>query len=62
MPKIKFEDRAVAFIDVLGFKNVVDAAGQGGSKHTELETLINLLESAVPNLDRAVDVVSRMIR
>lgn len=55
MTKIKFEDRAVAFIDVLGFKNVVDAAGQSGSKHTELETLINLLESAVPNLDRAVD-------
>lgn len=55
VPKIKFEDRAVAFIDVLGFKNVVDAAGQGGNKHAELETLIDLLESAVPNLDGTVD-------
>ncbi|MCW4152766.1 hypothetical protein OM427_24945 [Halomonas sp. 18H] len=55
MPKIKFEDRAVAFIDVLGFKNVVDAAGQGGNKHAELERLIEVLESAVPNLDGTVD-------
>ena len=55
MPNIKFEDRAVAFIDVLGFKGVVNAAGQGGSKHVELEKLIDLLESAVPNLDGTVD-------
>ena len=26
MPKITFEDRAVAFIDVLGFKSVVENA------------------------------------
>ena len=55
MQKIKFEDRAVAFIDVLGFKQVVDAAGQGGDKHTELESLIDVLESAVPKLDGTVD-------
>ena len=36
VPKIKFEERAVAFIDILGFKQVVDAAGQGWQKHTEL--------------------------
>lgn len=54
MPKIKFEERAVAFIDVLGFKDVVDAAGQGGNKHAELEALIDLLESAIPNLDGTV--------
>jgi hypothetical protein len=53
--KIKFEDRAVAFIDVLGFSQVVDAAGQGGNKHTELEALIDVLESAVPKLDGTVD-------
>lgn len=55
MQKIQFEDRAVAFIDVLGFKQVVDAAGQGGSKHTELEALIDVLESALPKLDGTVD-------
>lgn len=55
MLKVNFEDRAVAFIDVLGFRNIVHAAGQGGSAHTELETLIELLETAVPNLDGTVD-------
>ncbi len=55
MPKIKFEERAVAFIDILGFKQVVDAAGQGGQKHTELESLIDVLESAVPKLDGTLD-------
>ena len=53
--KIKFEDRAVAFIDVLGFKPMVDAAEQGGSKLTELKHLIDVLESVVPNLDGTVD-------
>ena len=55
MQRIKFEDRAVAFIDVLGFKQVVDAAGQGVQKHMELESLIDVLESAVPKLDGTVD-------
>lgn len=55
VPKVKFEDRAVAFIDVLGFKQVVDAAGQGGQEHTELESLIDVLESAVPKLDGTVN-------
>jgi len=55
MQKIKFENRAVAFIDVLGFKQVVDAAGKGGQKHTELESLIDVLESAIPKLDGTVD-------
>ena len=55
MQKVEFEDRAVAFIDVLGFKQVVEAAGQGQSTHTELEELIDLLESAVPKLDGTVD-------
>lgn len=55
MPKIKFEDRAVAFIDILGFKEAVDAARQGGNSHTDLEILIDLLETAVPNLDGTVD-------
>ncbi len=55
MSNIKFENRAVAFIDVLGFKSVVDTAEQCTSKLTELEQLINVLESAVPNLDGTVD-------
>jgi hypothetical protein len=53
--KVKFEDRAVAFIDVLGFRSLVQAADQRENKHTELETLIELLETAVPNLDGTVD-------
>ena len=55
MQKIHFEDRAVAFIDVLGFKKVVNAAVQERSKHTELEALVDLLESVVPKLDETVD-------
>ena len=55
MQNIKFENRAVAFIDVLGFKSVVDAAEQCGSTLTELEQLIDVLESAVPKLDGTVD-------
>jgi len=55
MRSVQFEDRAVAFIDVLGFKSVVDAAEQSGSKLAELEDLVNVLESAVPKLDGTVD-------
>lgn len=55
MQKIKFEDRAVAFLDVLGFKQFVDAAGQSQHKYTELESLIDVLESAVPKLNETVD-------
>lgn len=55
MQNIEFENRAVAFIDVLGFKSVVDVAVQGGNKLCELKELIGVLESTVPSLDGTVD-------
>lgn len=55
MQNIQFENRAVAFIDVLGFKPVVDAAARDKSKLFELKELIDILESAVPNLDGTAD-------
>ena len=55
MQNIEFENRAVAFIDVLGFKSVVDVAAQDGNKLCELKELIDVLESTVPNLDGTVD-------
>lgn len=41
MPNIVFEDRAVAFIDVLEFKFVVESFGSGDRKFLEelVETL-----------------------
>jgi hypothetical protein len=54
--KIKFESRAVAFIDVLGFKPIVNAAMQDENSLYKLKTLIRVLESAVPNLDTTVRV------
>lgn len=53
MPKIVFEQRAVAFIDVLGFKSVVE--NSGGSNLRFLEELLEILETAVPSMDGAVD-------
>lgn len=53
MPKIVFEERAVAFIDVLGFKSVVE--NSGGSNLNFLEELVETLETAVPGLDGTVD-------
>ncbi len=56
MQKIIFEERAVAFIDVLGFKPVVDHATQDTTKLAELEDLVELLSSAIPSYDVQVDV------
>ena len=53
MPKRVFEERAVAFIDVLGFKSVVE--NSGGSNLKFLEELVETLETAVPGLDGTVD-------
>lgn len=55
MQKITFEERAVAFIDVLGFKSVVDHATQSTTKLAELEDLVELLSSAIPFYDDQVD-------
>lgn len=53
--KITFEKRAVAFIDVLGFKSVVDHATQSSKKLAALEELIEILSEAVPSLDGSID-------
>jgi len=53
--RITFEERAVAFIDVLGFKSAVDHATKDSNKLAELEKLIELLSEAVPSLDGSVD-------
>ena len=55
MHKINFEERAVAFVDVLGFKSVVDLANRDSTKLEELGKLISLLSTSVPSLDGSVD-------
>jgi hypothetical protein len=55
MPNIEFENRAVAFIDVLGFKSIVCDATQDEHRLNELKDLIDVLESAVPNLNGQVN-------
>lgn len=52
---IKFENRAVAFIDILGFKALVDGAAKSVEQLKQLSGLIDLLSSAVPMLDSTVD-------
>jgi len=52
---VKFEDRAVAFIDVLGFKALVAEAVNSEEQLNQLSKLIELLSSAVPMLDSNVD-------
>ena len=51
---VVFEKRAVAFIDVLGFKSVVDKANSDQEALSELDELINILSTAVPDLDGSV--------
>ncbi|WP_199535759.1 hypothetical protein [Dyella psychrodurans] len=52
---MKFEDRAVAFIDVLGFKTLVAGAVERDEQLKQLSGLVDLLSSAVPTLDASVD-------
>lgn len=51
---MEFEDRAVAFIDVLGFKDLVGRAADSKAHLEQLCGLIDLLISAVPSLDSTV--------
>ena len=55
MTKIAFEDRAVAFIDVLGFSAIVNNAIKDATAISQLQGLVELLSSVVPTLDKAVD-------
>lgn len=52
---IEFEDRAVAFIDILGFKALVNKATTNSDSLSRLSNLVLLLESAVPSFDKEVD-------
>jgi hypothetical protein len=63
MTKINFENRAVAFIDVLGFKDLVNNACKNATSMNNLQSLIELLSSVVPALDKTVDnsVPARLI-
>lgn len=54
MSAITFEDRAVAFIDVLGFSGLTSSASTDAEALARLEQLVGLLESAVPALDAGV--------
>jgi len=60
---INFEDRAVAFIDILGFKSIVNDALATSGKLETLKELISLLNKAVPLLDQSVsdDVPKELI-
>ena len=52
--KIEFEERAVAFLDVLGFSSLVTSAASCPSDLEELQELVSLLSSVVPYLDQGV--------
>lgn len=54
MPSITYEQRATAFIDVLGFKQLVDASVADATSRRELESLVGILESAIPVFDSGV--------
>lgn len=53
--KINYECRAVGFIDVLGFGNIVNSSVCNGAPSPKLENLVRILESAVPSFDAMVD-------
>ena len=54
MSHIAFEDRAVAFIDVLGFKALVSTASTNRKAFAQLQNLVDRLASAIPTLDADV--------
>lgn len=53
--KINFEERAVAFIDVLGFSALVNKASTQSSERIKLQTLVDSLEAVIPLLNTTVD-------
>jgi hypothetical protein len=52
---IQFEDKAVAFIDVLGFKALVNKAALSASDLPQLDQLVQLLGMVIPYLDGSVE-------
>ena len=63
MSEITYEERAVAFIDVLGFSKLVEKSAQNDSERMQLQFLVNLLESTIPVFNQCVrdDVPSHLI-
>ena len=55
MAEINFEERAVAFIDVLGFSSLVKKAVIENSKREQLQFLVSLLEDVIPILGEGVE-------
>lgn len=53
-PMIQFEDRAVAFIDILGFKQLVNQAALSATDLAKLNDLVALLGAVIPFLDGEV--------
>lgn len=52
---ITFEDRAIAFIDVLGFKNLTTKAVTDPAALLELNRVVSLLGAVIPFLDSGVE-------
>jgi hypothetical protein len=52
---ISFEDRAVAFLDVLGFKVLTNQAAINDVARSKLSQLVSLLDSVIPVLDAVAD-------
>lgn len=55
MSNVFFEDRAIAFIDVLGFSDIVNNASKNAIVMSQLQSLVELLSSAVPTLNNTVE-------
>lgn len=49
-----FEERAVAFIDILGFSQLVEEVSSGRESALALNELVTLLDQAIPFLDAGV--------
>jgi hypothetical protein len=54
MNDLIFEDRAVAFVDVLGFSALTSKAAEEESSLRQLKDLVGLLDSSIPTLDAEV--------
>ncbi len=55
--EIKFKNRAVAFIDVLGFKSVVEGAAKNSNEDLEeLQSLVNFLKEPIELKDKSGNI------
>lgn len=54
MPEIIYEKRVVAFLDILGFSQLVDQSVGSPEDMEKLRSLVGMLEGAIPRLDQGV--------